>query len=100
MAKAKPAPGKTAGAKTTAANTTPPAFIVTGTNNAALFTLKMYRGEGMALLAMNWKDNQRPPRDFVVFAIEYREPKNDKFFAVPNRLSFLDDKENVNPNIA
>ena len=29
-------------------------FIVTG-NNAALFTLKIHRGDGMALLAMNWK---------------------------------------------
>ena len=100
MAKAKPATNKTTGAQTTASNTTPPAFIVTGTNNAALFTLKIYRGEGMALLAMNWKDNKQPTRDFVGFAIEYKEPKNDTFFAVQNRLSFLDDKNNVNPNIS
>ena len=30
-------------------------FIVTGLNEAALFTLKVYRGESMVLMAMNWK---------------------------------------------
>ena len=44
-------------------------FQVTGTNNAALFTLKVHRGDGMALLGMNWKRGQ-PPDDFVGFAIE------------------------------
>ena len=33
-------------------------FIVTGSNAAALFTLKVYRGESMVLLAMNWKDGE------------------------------------------
>ncbi len=41
----------------------------------------------MALLAMNWK-NGKPPKDFVGFAIESREPGASKFFAVNNRLSF------------
>ena len=36
-------------------------FQVTGDNAAALFTLKLHRGDGMALLAMNWK-NGKPPR--------------------------------------
>ena len=62
-------------------------FQITGTNTAALFTLKIHRGDGMALLAMNWKKGQ-PPRDFVGFAIEYKEPGGSKFFALKNRLSF------------
>jgi PLD-like domain len=62
-------------------------FQVTGDNKAAPFTLKIHRGEGMALLAMNWKRG-RPPVDFVGFAIEYKEPKGDRFFAVKNRLAF------------
>ena len=48
-------------------------FQVTGSNAAALFTLKLHRGDGMALLAMNWKTG-KPPKDFVGFAIEYKEP--------------------------
>jgi phosphatidylserine/phosphatidylglycerophosphate/cardiolipin synthase-like enzyme len=62
-------------------------FQVTGNNNAALFTLKIHRGDGMALLAMNWKGG-KPPDDFVGFAIEYKEPAGDRFFALKNRLSF------------
>lgn len=71
-------------------------FQVTGTNDAALFTLKVHRGEGMALLAMNWKDSE-PPDDFVGFGIEYKEPNGTKFFPLKNRLSFPDGDE-VNPN--
>ena len=62
-------------------------FQVTGDNPAALFTLKVHRGEGMALLAMNWKQGT-PPRDFVGFAIAYKEPRGDRFFTLTNRLSF------------
>jgi phosphatidylserine/phosphatidylglycerophosphate/cardiolipin synthase-like enzyme len=83
---------------TTATNTTAPDFIVTGQNASALFTLTVYRGEGMALLAMNWKKGT-PPANFVGFAIEYQEPGGTQFYAVSNRLSFLDNKGNVNPNI-
>ena len=61
-------------------------FQVSGTNAAALFTLKIHRGEGMALLAMNWK-NGEPPDDFVGFAIEYQEPGGERFFALKNRLA-------------
>lgn len=64
-------------------------FQVVGTNPAALFTLKAHRGDGMALLAMNWKNGQ-PPDDFVGFAIEYKEPGGDKFFALKNRIGFAD----------
>ena len=31
-------------------------FQVTGSNANALFTLKVHRGDGMALVAMDWKD--------------------------------------------
>ena len=64
-------------------------FQVLGNNQNALFTLKVSRGEGMLLLAMNWK-NEKPPIDFVGFSIEYKEPNGDKFFALKNRLSFLE----------
>ena len=66
----------------------PPDFEVSGQNNSALFTLRIYRGEGMALLAMNWS-NGKPPDNFVGFAIEYQEPGGSQFFAVRNRISFL-----------
>jgi hypothetical protein len=62
-------------------------FQVSGKNANALFSLKLHRGEGMALVAMNWKA-ATPPRDFVGFAIEYQEPGGDKFFSLKNRLSF------------
>jgi phosphatidylserine/phosphatidylglycerophosphate/cardiolipin synthase-like enzyme len=73
-------------------------FQVTGTNKAALFSLKIHRGDGMALLAMNWKKGQ-PPADFVGFAIEYKEPGGSKFFALKNRLSFPKAGGAVDPNI-
>ena len=44
-------------------------FQVNGKNAAALFSLKVHRGDGMALVAMNWKKG-KPPKDFVGFAIE------------------------------
>jgi phosphatidylserine/phosphatidylglycerophosphate/cardiolipin synthase-like enzyme len=62
-------------------------FQATGSNAKALFTLKVHRGEGMALLAMNWKRGQ-PSDDFVGFAISYKEPAGDRFFPLTNRLSF------------
>jgi phosphatidylserine/phosphatidylglycerophosphate/cardiolipin synthase-like enzyme len=72
-------------------------FQVSGQNAAALFTLKLHRGDGMTLLAMNWK-NGKPPQDFVGFAIEYKEPGGQKFFSLKNRLSFLGADGNVNAN--
>jgi phosphatidylserine/phosphatidylglycerophosphate/cardiolipin synthase-like enzyme len=62
-------------------------YQVTGTNRKAPFTLKIHRGDGMLLLAMNWR-NGKPPRDFVGFAIEYKEPKSDRFWPVKNRIGF------------
>jgi hypothetical protein len=71
-------------------------FEVIGDSSAAHFTLKVHRGEGMALLAMDWKAG-RPPDDFVGFAIEYMEPGGDQTFAVPNRLSFRRADGSVDP---
>jgi len=73
------------------------AFQVSGQNSAALFTLKLHRGDGMTLIAMNWKKG-KPPEDFVGFAIEYKEPGGKKFFALKNRLSFPGAAGAVNPN--
>src|ERR1035437_2121935 len=64
-------------------------FQVVGKNNASLFTLKLHRGEGMLLLAMNWK-NGKPTDDFVGFSIEHKEPGAEKFYALKNRLYFLE----------
>ena len=72
-------------------------FEVSGTSAEALFTLKLHRGEGMCLLAMNWKEGT-PPEDFVGFAIEYKEPDGIKFFALKNRLCFPGSDGGVNPN--
>lgn len=72
-------------------------FQVSGTNAAAPFTLKLHRGDGMTLVAMNWK-NGKPPQDFVGFAIEYKEPGGNKFFPLKNRLAFPGVDGDVNPN--
>jgi phosphatidylserine/phosphatidylglycerophosphate/cardiolipin synthase-like enzyme len=72
-------------------------FQVSGGNSAALFTLKLHRGDGMTLVAMNWKKGQ-PPKDFVGFAIEYKEPGGEKFFSLKNRLGFSGADGDVNAN--
>jgi phosphatidylserine/phosphatidylglycerophosphate/cardiolipin synthase-like enzyme len=72
-------------------------FEVLGTNAAAPFTLKVHRGDGMALLAMNWREGQ-PPDDFVGFGIEYKEPEGDRYWALQNRLSFPGPGGAVDPN--
>ena len=74
----------------------PSGFQVEGTNDNAPFTLKLHRGEGMTLVAMNWK-NGLPPQDFVGFAIEYQEPGGSQYYALNNRLGFLDAADNVDP---
>jgi phosphatidylserine/phosphatidylglycerophosphate/cardiolipin synthase-like enzyme len=83
---------------TPATNTSAPDFIVHGDNDKALFSLTMYRGEGMCLLAMNWKKGT-PPDDFVGFAIEYQEPGDTKFYPIPNRIAFPDAGGELNPNM-
>jgi len=82
---------------TNATNTSAPDFIVRGTNDNALFTLTVYRGEGMCLLAMNWKQDT-PPDNFVGFAIEYMEPGGTQFYALLNRIAFPGASGQVNPN--
>jgi phosphatidylserine/phosphatidylglycerophosphate/cardiolipin synthase-like enzyme len=62
-------------------------YQVTGANKSAPFTLKIHRGDGMALLAMDWRKG-KPPRNFVGFAIEFREPDGDQFWPVMNRIGF------------
>jgi phosphatidylserine/phosphatidylglycerophosphate/cardiolipin synthase-like enzyme len=72
-------------------------FQVSGQNANALFTLKLHRGDGMTLIAMNWK-NGEPSQDFVGFAIEYKEPDGDRFYSLKNRLGFRTASGSVNPN--
>lgn len=70
-------------------------FQVSDTNKNALFTLKLHRGDGMCLVAMNWKKG-KPPEDFVGFAIESKPPDEDKFFPLKNRVAFPTDDGEVN----
>jgi phosphatidylserine/phosphatidylglycerophosphate/cardiolipin synthase-like enzyme len=70
---------------------------ILGSNPVAPFTLKVHRGDGMALLAMNWRVG-KPPDDFVGFGIEYKEPDGDKYWALQNRLSFPGPGGAVDPN--
>ena len=71
-------------------------FQVSGTNKAALFTLKLHRGDGMCLVAMNWKKG-KPPEDFVGFAIESKPPNENRFFPLNNRIAFPGADGSVNP---
>jgi hypothetical protein len=64
-------------------------FEVRGDKSEAPFTLTVRRGEGLALLSMDWKKG-KPPEDFVGFAIECKPPGEDDFFALQNLLSFDD----------
>jgi len=60
---------------------------VLGTNASAPFSLRVHRGDGMALLGMDWRDG-KPPASFVGFSIEYQPPGSTRFFALGNRLAF------------
>ncbi|MFZ6768159.1 phospholipase D-like domain-containing protein [Undibacterium sp. Di26W] len=71
-------------------------YEVIASNDKALFSLKLHRGDGMLLLGMNWKTG-KPSADFVGFAIEYKEPGGQQYFAVKNRLSFTEKDGNFNP---
>ena len=51
------------------------------------FKLKLHRGEGMVLIAMNWCQGT-PPAGFVGFAIEYALPGSAHFIEMKNRLAF------------
>lgn len=71
----------------------PAGFQVKGQNPFALFSFKIHRGDGMCLLAMNWK-NGKSPANFVGFSIEYQQPGDPKFYPLKNRLRF----PNANPS--
>jgi hypothetical protein len=64
-------------------------------NANAPFSLKLHRGDGMTLLAMNWKA-AKPPLDFVGFALEYKEPDDGRFWTVKNRINFPNPDGSVN----
>lgn len=70
-------------------------FQIIARNADAPFTLKSHRGDGMTLLAMNWKA-PKPPRDFVGFALEYKEPDGDRFWPIKNRINFPNPDGSVN----
>ncbi len=73
-------------------------FQINGLNAAALFNLTLHRGDGMTLIAMDWKVG-KPPQDFVGFGIEYKEPNGDRFYPLKNRLSFFNTASGrVTPN--
>ena len=76
----------------------PSEFEVPGQSASALFTLKAYRGQGMVLLAMNWK-TESPPDDFVGFSIEVQPPGQSGFFPLKNRINFrkADGKVDMTP---
>ena len=71
-------------------------FEVTGSNHSAPFTLTLRRGEGMALLTMDWREG-KPPEDFVGFAIEFKPPGEADYFPLDNRLSFVTADGSVDP---
>jgi hypothetical protein len=70
-------------------------FQIVAKNANAPFTLKLHRGDGMTLLAMDWKDS-KPSRDFVGFALEYKEPDGDRFWTIKNRINFPNPDGSVN----
>ncbi len=70
-------------------------FQIIAKNANAPFTLKIHRGDGMTVLAMDWKDS-KPPRDFVGFALEYKEPDGDRFWTIKNRINFPNPDGGVN----
>ncbi|MBA2382985.1 MAG: phospholipase [Chloroflexi bacterium] len=67
---------------------------VLGDNANAAFRLKVHRGDGMALLGMDWRDAE-PPADFVGFAIESQPPNHVNFSALRNRIRFATPPSNI-----
>src|SRR5678815_3538052 len=55
--------------------------------SAGGLSFKLYRGEGVALLAFDL-DPQQATNDFVGFAVEVRYPGSNQFGKLKNRLSF------------
>ena len=73
----------------------PSDFQIVANVAAAPFSLKLHRGDGMTLLGMNWKA-ATPPRDFVGFALEYKEPNGDRYWEIKNRICFPNPDGTVN----
>jgi PLD-like domain len=63
-------------------------FRAEGVNADAAFSMTLHRGEGMLLVAMDWRLGGEPPRDFVGFAIEYRLDGADVFTNVHASKAF------------
>ncbi|MFM0557101.1 hypothetical protein P0D69_39995 [Paraburkholderia sediminicola] len=63
-------------------------FKVAGASNAALFSVKLHRGDGMTLIAMDWKEG-KPLRNFVAFWIAYKEPVGNTFYDLNNRRAAI-----------
>jgi phosphatidylserine/phosphatidylglycerophosphate/cardiolipin synthase-like enzyme len=72
-------------------------FEAAGGNVKAPFTLRVRRGEGMALVSMNWRDGKEPPDDFVGFEIERKSPKQGDYEPLFNRLAFETADGKVDP---
>ena len=72
------------------------AFQSAGESGEAPFTLKLHRGEGMVLIAMNWKSG-RPAANFVGFGIQYSEPGPVHWYDLKNRLGFPGADGKVDP---
>jgi hypothetical protein len=68
----------------------PQEFQIHGANDQALFNLTVHRGEGMLLLAMDWKKG-KPPLSFAGFAIEYKEPGGTAFSPAPRKIRIRSD---------
>jgi phosphatidylserine/phosphatidylglycerophosphate/cardiolipin synthase-like enzyme len=58
------------------------------------FTMKLWRGERMCLLAF---DVEQPEDDFVGFAIKVKNPGKNSFYTLRNRLSFSYDSSGADP---
>src|SRR5262245_34032608 len=57
------------------------------TESSGGLTFKLYRGEGVALLAFDLAEEQATD-DFVGFSVEVKYPDSDHWGALKNRLSF------------
>src|SRR5262249_18659702 len=56
------------------------------------FSVKLWRGEGMALIGM---DVEQPEADFAGFSIEVQSPSSEGFLPLRNRLAFSYPKSNA-----
>ena len=69
-------------------------FQIIARNADAPFTLILHRGDGMTLLAMNWKAAS-PSRDFIDFPLNAKN-LTARFWTIKNRINFLNPDGSVN----